>query len=149
MNKTIESQKSPIKKEVEINNNVYVVEIDKDGDLILERIRFMLPDWGNNISTVCIVRMNTSKSNKYVTVEINAQNNTWASRGHGMSDAWNMSKCYINKKEVQTILQNVQHKLADAEDDTPDVQDLFDEICNNLQQYEDVDLVDLVEEVED
>jgi len=115
-----------IKKTVKIKGTVYGVELIGDVELAAWETNYPLPGYGNNYGTEYIVKSNYSKG--WAKLEIACWNNTYATRGHGMTDSWIESQGYVRRKEAEKFIATIKEELKKAEDGTPDVAEIFDKV---------------------
>jgi len=124
-----------VEKKVGIGNKVFDVKIS-DGEIRARETIFPHKNYSNNFGTEYVININYSK--KYAKAEIGCWNDGWATRGHGMTDAWTDSIAYLTKAEAKRVFAKAQQKLMEAEDGTPDVQEAFaivrDTVCKACEE---------------
>jgi len=114
-----------LKKSVKIGKTVYEVKAEEDA-IIAEETTYPLSGYGNNFGTGYEIDLGYSKG--WAKTSIYAWNNTWATRGHGMTDYWTEAVGYIRKGEAKTFCEVIMQKLKEAENGTPEVKDVFDKV---------------------
>ena len=119
-----------LKKSVKIGKTVYEVKVEEDA-IIAEETTFPLPGYGNNFGTGYAIDLGYSKG--WAKVEIYCWNNTWATRGHGMTDSWTEAVGYIRKGEAKKFYELIKLELGEAEDGTPEVKKIFDQVKNKVE----------------
>ena len=120
-----------LKKSVKIGNTVYSVRVEENF-ISAEETTFPLPGYGNSFGTEYSIDLSYSKG--WAKVAINCYNNTWATRGHGMTDCWTEAVGYIRKGEAKEFYKEVVQELEEAEDGTPDVKDVFDKVKARVEE---------------
>jgi len=118
-----------MRKSVKMGKTVYSVRVDED-TITAEETTFPLSGYGNNYGTEYTIDLSYSKG--WAEATISCYNNTWATRGHGMTDYWTESTGYIRKGEAKEFYKEVVQELEEAEDGTPDVKDVFDMIKDRV-----------------
>jgi len=114
-----------MRKTVKIGKTVYTVEVGEDS-IRAEETTYPKPGYGNNFGTTYIIDLSYSENWAEVTIE--CYNNTWATRGHGMTDYWTEATGYMRKAEARKFHEVVIRELEKAENGTPDVKAVFDKI---------------------
>jgi len=112
-----------VKKSVKIGNTVYTVKVEADVVEISETT-YPKPGWGNNFSTIYILDLGYSK--RWARIYVECVNNGWACRGHGMTAVWAEDEDFLPIAEAREILSKIRSVLAESEDGTPDVKEVFD-----------------------
>ena len=120
-----------MKKSVKIGKTTYEVEVGEDY-IRAEETTYPLSGYGNNYGTGYEIDLSYSKG--WAKAEIYCWNNTWATRGHGMTDSWTESEGYIRRGEAKEFYDSIVQELQEAEDGTPDVKDVFDEIKAKVEE---------------
>jgi len=120
-----------LEKSVKIRSTVYEVEI-KDGKLSASETNYPMPGYSNNYGTEYVV--DTTHSKRWAKLEINCWNNTYATRGHGMTDYWIDAVGYVRRKEAEEFIKTVKEELERAENGTPDVLEVFGKVRDFVQE---------------
>ena len=120
-----------IVKSVKIGKTVYEVGVDEDR-IWAEETTYPLPGYGNNYGTEYTIDLSYSRG--WAEATIKCYNNTWATRGHGMTDCWTEAVGYIRKGEAKEFYKEVVQELEEAEDGTPDVKDVFDKVKARVEE---------------
>jgi hypothetical protein len=120
-----------MKKKVDFKKKVYIVEID-DGTVSATEVVYPMPGYGNSYSTDYVIDLNYSKA--WARAYIYCFNNTWACRGHGMTEGWTSAQGYIRKGEIKEFVERVKGELERAEDGTPEVKEIYDVIKSKVEE---------------
>jgi len=114
-----------MRKSVKIGKTVYEVKAEED-HISADETTYPLPGYGNNFGTIYTIDLSYSENWAKVTIE--CYNNTWGTRGHGMTDYWTEATGYMKKAEARKFHEEVIRELEKAENGTPDVKAIFDKI---------------------
>jgi len=119
-----------IKKTVKIGQTVYAVKVKENGEIEASETVYPTPGYGNNYGTSYTVY---PPSKKWARTQVWCWNSTYGTRGHGLSDSWTQDQGFIEASEAAKFLEEITKKLQDAEDTTPDIKAIFDEIRAKVQ----------------
>ncbi len=125
-----------LKKSVKIGSTVYQVTIT-DNEISASETVYPLSGYGNNYGTEWVISLTASK--RWARVATKGWNNTYATRGHGLTDSWTISQSYMPKAEAEKLKDDVTKALAEAEDGTPDVKAVFQQIKDAVTRVVDED----------
>jgi len=128
-----ERKAKEIRKSVKIGNTVYDVAVDGKS-IIAGETHYPLPGYGNCYGTEYKIEITNSK--RWARKEIYCFNNTYATRGHGMTDGWTDYEGFMKRKEAEKLIAEVKKKLEQAEGGTPDVREVFDIVVSQFQDIE-------------
>jgi hypothetical protein len=118
-----------IKKEVDFGKKYYVVRVSDR--VSAKEVVFPMPGFGNSYSTEYGIDLSYSKA--WARAYIYCFNNTWACRGHGMTEGWVESQGYVRKGEIKDFVERIREELKNAENGTPEILDIFREVKEKVK----------------
>jgi len=122
-----------MKKRWDKGNKIYWVVVDEDGVVAGIFTKALGDGYGNGYGTQHIVDLSIN-SKKYASVKVNCYNSSWACRGHGMNDEWIEAEDNIGKEEAIEFVNEIKRELEDAEDETKDVEELYEKIKEFVEE---------------
>ncbi|MBW2675435.1 MAG: hypothetical protein JRD89_18835 [Deltaproteobacteria bacterium] len=122
-----------LRKSVKIGRTVYDVAVDSE-TVIAGETTYPMPGYGNNYGTEYVIHL--TKSKRWAKKLVNCWNNTYATRGHGMTDYWTDYESFVERKEAEGLISEVKARLEQAEDSTPDIKEIFDLIVSKFEPEE-------------
>jgi len=120
-----------VSKSVKIGNTVYQVKISEK-EVSAKEIVYPNPPYGNNWGNEYVVDL-SYRSKRWVKLYIYSWNYGWACRGHGMTDSWVSSVGYVKREEATRFVEKIREELEKAENDTPDVKQVFSMIYSYVR----------------
>jgi len=114
----------------------YVVTVSSTG-IVAEEIVSPLPGWGNCFGDCWEIVLVPGK--KYAKVIKSAWNNGYARAGHGMTESWVEARGYMPTSEAREFIESIKARLAEIENDSPDVIQLFKQIKNVVEENSSLD----------
>ena len=126
-----EVKKEVVKKEVDFGKKYYRVRATGDEVSAKEAI-FPLVGYGNSYSTEYVIDLKYSKA--WARVYIYCFNNSWACRGHGLTEGWTEAQGYVRKGEIKDFVERIREELKNAENGTPEVLEVFREVREKVEE---------------